>query len=61
LDEEAFAERILGQMPPRPANFAAIIGVNLGDDLESGEEGRLEVGGNKCAAKVEWAQALVHS
>lgn len=55
LDEEGFAARILGQMPPKPANFLAIIGANL----EPGEAARLEVGPNNCAAKAAWADALV--
>jgi glyoxylase-like metal-dependent hydrolase (beta-lactamase superfamily II) len=58
LEGEAFVDRILGQMPPRPANFLAIIDINLGDRLPDGEDARLEVGANNCAAKVEWAQPV---
>jgi glyoxylase-like metal-dependent hydrolase (beta-lactamase superfamily II)/rhodanese-related sulfurtransferase len=55
LDEEPFVARILGQLPPRPANHLAIIGVNLGDDLPDDAAAALEVGANKCAARASWA------
>ncbi|MFW5938714.1 MAG: MBL fold metallo-hydrolase [Halanaeroarchaeum sp.] len=51
MDEDAFVERILADMPPRPANFEDIIATNLGrretDDEEAFE---LELGPNNCAA-----------
>jgi len=59
LGEEAFVERILGQMPPKPANFVAIIGVNLGDEIAADDAARLEIGANNCAAKAEWAHATM--
>lgn len=51
LDEEAFVRQVLSAMPPRPLNYLAIIGVNLGDDLAPDAAARLEVGANNCAAK----------
>ena len=51
LDEDAFVREVLGAMPPRPLNYLAIIGVNLGDDLAPDAAARLEVGANNCAAK----------
>ena len=55
LDEDAFVARVLGGMPPRPANYLAIIAVNLGDELDGDAAARLEIGANNCAAKLEWA------
>jgi hypothetical protein len=57
LDEEEFVARVLDQMPPKPANFGAIIGVNLGEELPAVDAARLEVGANNCSAKAEWAYA----
>jgi glyoxylase-like metal-dependent hydrolase (beta-lactamase superfamily II)/rhodanese-related sulfurtransferase len=57
LDEDAFVAQVLGAMPPRPANYLSIIGVNLGEQLDEDTAARLEVGANNCAAKAEWAQA----
>ncbi len=51
LDEDAFVRQVLSAMPPRPLNYLAIIGVNLGDDLAPDAAARLEVGANNCAAK----------
>jgi glyoxylase-like metal-dependent hydrolase (beta-lactamase superfamily II) len=54
MDENDFVERILADMPPRPANFEAIIATNLGrretDDEEAFE---LELGPNNCAASQD--------
>lgn len=48
LDVDAFVERLLHAMPPRPENYQQIIAANLargmGDDIES-----LEIGANNCA------------
>ena len=56
LGETAFVETVLSHMPPKPANFLTIIGVNLGEEeLEADAAARLEVGANNCAAKAEWA------
>ncbi len=43
-------------MPPKPENYIAIIGVNIGDDPFDDAATRLEVGANNCAAKAEWAE-----
>ncbi len=50
LDEDAFVERVLSAMPPRPANYLSIIGRNLGDDVSEEDAARLEIGANNCAA-----------
>ena len=51
LDEEAFVAQVLADMPPRPSNYLAIIGVNLGGGLDADAASRLEVGANNCAAR----------
>jgi glyoxylase-like metal-dependent hydrolase (beta-lactamase superfamily II)/rhodanese-related sulfurtransferase len=51
LDEDAFVAQVLADMPPRPSNYLAIIGVNLGGDLDDDAASRLEVGANNCAAR----------
>jgi glyoxylase-like metal-dependent hydrolase (beta-lactamase superfamily II)/rhodanese-related sulfurtransferase len=51
LDEDAFVRQVLRAMPPRPANYLAIIGVNLGDGTSAEAAARLEIGANNCAAK----------
>jgi glyoxylase-like metal-dependent hydrolase (beta-lactamase superfamily II)/rhodanese-related sulfurtransferase len=53
LDEDAFVEQVLSAMPPRPENYLAIIGVNLGE-LPGDEAARLEIGANNCAANPDW-------
>lgn len=55
LDEDAFVRQVLSAMPPRPANYLAIIGVNLGQELPADEAARLEIGANNCAANPGWA------
>ena len=55
LDEDAFVERVLSAMPPRPANYMSIIGVNLGDDVAEDAAARLEIGANNCGANPGWA------
>ena len=55
LDEEAFVARVLDAMPPRPANYLAIIAVNLGDEPNDDAAARLEIGANNCAANADWA------
>lgn len=50
-DEETFVERILSNMPPRPANFAQIIAINLGQEATDADEAfELELGPSNCAA-----------
>jgi glyoxylase-like metal-dependent hydrolase (beta-lactamase superfamily II) len=51
LDREAFVERVLGDMPPRPANYERIIATNLGrEEVDPAEAFELELGPNNCAA-----------
>ncbi|WP_455449501.1 MBL fold metallo-hydrolase [Natrinema thermotolerans] len=54
LDEDEFVELILSDMPPRPANYEAIIATNLGQQAADDEEAfELELGPNNCAASQE--------
>ena len=55
LDEDAFVAQVLDAMPPRPANYLAIIAVNLGDEPDDDAAARLEIGANNCAANADWA------
>ena len=53
LDREAFVERVLDDVPPRPANFETIIAVNLGREDVDAETGfELELGPNNCAVSA---------
>lgn len=47
-DPGEFAEALLADMPPRPANYEAIIGVNAGTHPFDPE---LEAGGNSCSTR----------
>jgi len=47
-DPDAFAEALLADMPPRPANYAAVIAANAGTDPFDLE---LETGGNSCSTR----------
>jgi glyoxylase-like metal-dependent hydrolase (beta-lactamase superfamily II)/rhodanese-related sulfurtransferase len=54
MDEEAFVELILSDMPPRPANYEEIIATNLGQNAVDDEAAfTLELGPNNCAASQE--------
>ncbi|NUB93561.1 MBL fold metallo-hydrolase [Haloterrigena sp. SYSU A121-1] len=54
MDEDAFVELILSDMPPRPANYEDIIPTNLGQQEADDEEAfELELGPNNCAASQE--------
>ncbi|WP_255193608.1 MBL fold metallo-hydrolase [Natronobeatus ordinarius] len=55
MDEDAFVELILSDMPPRPANYETIIPTNLGqNDVEDDDEAfELELGPNNCAASQD--------
>ena len=54
MDEEAFVELILSDMPPRPANYEEIIATNLGQNAVDDEEAfTLELGPNNCAASQD--------
>ncbi len=53
LSREAFVERILADLPPRPANVSDIVAVNLGRASADDEAAfELELGPNNCAATV---------
>ena len=54
MDENAFVELILSDMPPRPANYEDIIPTNLGQqEVDDKEAFELELGPNNCAASQE--------
>jgi glyoxylase-like metal-dependent hydrolase (beta-lactamase superfamily II) len=51
MDESAFVDLVLADMPPRPANYAEIIATNLGRHSVGDDEAfALELGPNNCAA-----------
>ncbi|MBX0297603.1 MBL fold metallo-hydrolase [Haloarcula nitratireducens] len=51
MDEDAFVDLILSDMPPRPANYEDIIATNLGQNAVDDEKAFiLELGPNNCAA-----------
>ncbi|RDI70488.1 MBL fold metallo-hydrolase [Halopelagius longus] len=51
MDEAAFVEYVLGDMPPRPANYEEIVETNIGREALADEEAfELELGPNNCAA-----------
>ena len=47
-DAGEFAEALLAEMPPRPANYEAVIAVNAGTHPFDPE---LETGGNSCSTR----------
>jgi glyoxylase-like metal-dependent hydrolase (beta-lactamase superfamily II)/rhodanese-related sulfurtransferase len=50
MDEEAFVAHVLGDVPPRPANYEEIIDINLGTRSANDEAAfDLELGPNNCA------------
>lgn len=50
LEESTFVDRILSDMPPRPANYEQIIAINLGQEsVDAAEAFELELGPNNCA------------
>ncbi|WP_336338659.1 MBL fold metallo-hydrolase [Haloarcula brevis] len=54
MDEDAFVDLILSDMPPRPANYEDIIATNLGQNAVDDDEAfTLELGPNNCAASQE--------
>jgi glyoxylase-like metal-dependent hydrolase (beta-lactamase superfamily II) len=54
LAREAFVERVLAEMPPRPANHGTIIAVNLGRETADEDAAfELELGPNNCAATAD--------
>ncbi|MEF8843626.1 MAG: MBL fold metallo-hydrolase [Haloarculaceae archaeon] len=53
-DREAFVERILSDMPPRPSNFETIIATNLGREALTDDDAfEAELGPNNCAASAD--------
>ena len=48
--EAAFVERILADLPPRPANYERLIAINLGQQEQTEDALELELGPNNCAA-----------
>ena len=48
-DHDAFVDRVTTDLPPRPANYEAIVGVNLGREPIDEETLELERGPNNCA------------
>jgi glyoxylase-like metal-dependent hydrolase (beta-lactamase superfamily II) len=53
-DRETFIERVLTDVPPRPANFETIIATNLGrETLDEDEAFEVELGPNNCAAAAD--------
>ena len=54
MDERSFVEFIVSGMPPRPANYEAIIATNRGQESPDDEAAfELELGPNNCAASEE--------
>jgi glyoxylase-like metal-dependent hydrolase (beta-lactamase superfamily II)/rhodanese-related sulfurtransferase len=54
MDEDAFVDLILADMPPRPANYEDIIATNLGQHAVDDDEAfTLELGPNNCAASQD--------
>ena len=54
MDESAFVETVLADMPPRPANYEEIIATNLGQQSIDDEAAfTLELGPNNCAASQD--------
>jgi glyoxylase-like metal-dependent hydrolase (beta-lactamase superfamily II)/rhodanese-related sulfurtransferase len=54
LDEDAFVDLVLSDMPPRPANYEDIIAANLGQTAVDDDEAfTLELGPNNCAASQD--------
>lgn len=53
LDEPTFVDRVIADMPPRPANFEQIIAINKGlSESDTADSFDLELGPNNCAVSV---------
>ena len=52
LDEEAFIERMVENIPEKPPNYEEVIAINTGKETVNGEgeATELEPGPNNCAA-----------
>ncbi|MBP2250957.1 MBL fold metallo-hydrolase [Halarchaeum nitratireducens] len=54
MDEDAFVDYVVRDMPPRPANHESIIATNLGRESHDDESAfELELGPNNCAASED--------
>jgi glyoxylase-like metal-dependent hydrolase (beta-lactamase superfamily II) len=54
LPEEAFVDRVVADMPDRPANYERIIAVNLGRESATDDDAfELELGPNNCAVAAD--------
>ncbi|QGN07042.1 MBL fold metallo-hydrolase [Halorhabdus sp. CBA1104] len=54
MSESEFVQAVLADMPPRPANYEAIIATNLGQNaIDDAEAFTLELGPNNCAASQD--------
>lgn len=52
LGAEPFVDWVVAALPEKPSNHGTIIGLNLGTEkVDEDDVGRLEVGGNSCAAR----------
>lgn len=49
MNEDDFAENLLGKIPPTPANYLAIIKLNNSGRLELVDPTEMEAGANRCA------------
>jgi glyoxylase-like metal-dependent hydrolase (beta-lactamase superfamily II) len=49
--EPAFVERVTSHLPPTPANFVRIIGLNEAGEFPPGDPAELEAGANRCAVR----------
>ncbi|WP_058366720.1 MBL fold metallo-hydrolase [Haloparvum sedimenti] len=53
-DPEAFAERVASDLPPRPANYEAIVATNLGQEaMDDDRAFEAELGPNNCAVDAD--------
>lgn len=53
-DPEAFADRVATDLPPRPANYEAIVATNLGQEAMDDERAfEAELGPNNCAVDAD--------
>ncbi len=59
LDEDAFVESIIDQLPPVPGNHMDLIRANLGTLDPSIDPAAFEVGENRCAAKRSWDRTSI--
>jgi hypothetical protein len=54
LETDAFVERLVNDIPPRPANYGEVIDVNLGRaTVDADRAFTIELGPNNCAASAD--------